>query len=44
MRIEVGGWIITIIHTKYKETQLETGEKAYEQFTVKRHGPGNGCF
>lgn len=27
MRIEVGVWIIIIIHIKYKETQLEIGEK-----------------
>src|SRR5260221_13749851 len=44
MRIEVGEWIIAIIHMKCKETRLETGEKGYEQFNIKGHRPGNGCL
>src|SRR6201984_3312410 len=35
MRIEVGEWIITIIHMKCKETRLETGEKDMSNSTSK---------
>jgi hypothetical protein len=33
-----------IIHLKCKEGQLATGEEGYEQFTIKRRRPGNGCL
>src|ERR1700730_3524178 len=35
IRIEVGEWIITIIHMKCKETLLETGEKDMSNSTSK---------
>src|ERR1700682_5915566 len=44
VRIEVGEWIIIIIHMKCNETRLETGEKEYEQFDIKRHRSGNWCL
>ena len=35
MRIEVGEWIIVIIHMKCKETRLATGEKDMSNSTSK---------
>src|ERR1700730_9285301 len=44
IRIEVGEWIITIIHMKCKETLLETGEKDMSNSTSKGTALVTGCL